>query len=263
MKKRIIILSIVIITLSLLTFGLMNTNNTEMAKESAIATSTKSVDENKNFTDFMYDVGTRFSPIKKADLDTIRSFNDIIGQEHAERIIEYKSVTVYLMQDGKKTNTKESGTTAIFNAKQLKMLQDFDYSTNLIIWADYQGKHVETGEIEDASWTPYLTIVPEKQAVYQDGKEALMTFLKETGKAAVAKANVDAIKLQPAKLFFTVTKNGSVEKVKLDRSSNYPEIDNFMIELIQKTPRNWIPAENSNDEKVDQELVISFGLIGC
>ena len=39
--------------------------------------------------------------------------------------------------------------------------------------------------------------------------------------------------------------------------------DNKMIELITKTPGLWIPAENSRGEKVDQELVLSFGMVGC
>ena len=28
-------------------------------------------------------------------------------------------------------------------------------------------------------------------------------------------------------------------------------------------PRAWQPAENAKGEKVDQELVISFGAMGC
>jgi hypothetical protein len=36
-----------------------------------------------------------------------------------------------------------------------------------------------------------------------------------------------------------------------------------MMELIQMTPGQWQPAENELGEKVDQELVVSFGLIGC
>jgi len=36
-----------------------------------------------------------------------------------------------------------------------------------------------------------------------------------------------------------------------------------MIELITKTPGEWQPAENYKGEKVDQELVVSFGLMGC
>ena len=36
-----------------------------------------------------------------------------------------------------------------------------------------------------------------------------------------------------------------------------------MIELIYKIPGTWQPAENAKGEKIDQELVLSFGLMGC
>ena len=127
--------------------------------------------------------------------------------------------------------------------------------------ADLKEKNAETGVLEDTRWTPYLTIVPEKQAEYSEGKEALMKYLKENSEDA--RAHIIPEKLQPAKLYFTVTKNGTIAHVRLDRSSNYPVVDKRMIDLITNLPGKWEPAENLKGEKVDQELVISFGLIGC
>ncbi|MEX0272801.1 MAG: energy transducer TonB, partial [Flavobacteriaceae bacterium] len=68
---------------------------------------------------------------------------------------------------------------------------------------------------------------------------------------------------QPAKLFFTVTAKGSLENIRLDRSSGYPSIDEKMLELLPQVPGKWIPAQNRNGENVAQELVVSFGLLGC
>jgi hypothetical protein len=73
---------------------------------------------------------------------------------------------------------------------------------------------------------------------------------------------VQADLLKPAKLFFTVTIKGSIKNVYLDRTSGYPDVDKTMIELISKVPSAWEPAQNTKGEKVDQELVVSFGLIG-
>jgi hypothetical protein len=108
-----------------------------------------------------------------------------------------------------------------------------------------------------------LTIVPETQAEYSKGKAALKEYLKESSKASRDIANVDPEKLQPAKLYFTVTKKGAIENVKLDRTSNYSLVDEAMIELIKNAPGTWKPAENLKGEKVEQELVVSFGLMGC
>jgi hypothetical protein len=267
MKKSILIIAVVVITLSLTAFGKMQSNNSEVNELEESNTDLSAAVKNKNtdriFTDFIYEIGPRFNPIKKSDLDSIRSFNDIIGQEHANRIVEYKWVTVVLIIDDKESNVREFGTSDILTEAQLKLLHSFDYSTNLMIAADYQGKNKETGALEDTHWTPYLTIVPEKQAEYSKGKDALMEYLKESSKASREIANVDPEKLQPAKLYFTVTKKGTIENIKLDRTSNYPLVDEAMIELIKNAPNKWIPAENSEGEKVNQELVVSFGLLGC
>ena len=269
MKKSVLIIFTAVIILSLTAFGIMSNSNLESneatLKDNTVVMNTEVTSEiaNNIFTDFIYDVGPRFTPIKKTDLDAIRSYNDIIDQEHANRIIEYKWVTVVLIIDDKESSVREFGTSDVLTEAQLKLLHSFDYSTNLMIAADYQGKNKETGALEDTHWTPYLTIVPEKQAEYSDGKDALKKYLKENSKASRDKANVDPEKLQPAKLFFTVTKNGTIENVRLDRTSNYPLVDKTMIELIKNTPGTWKSAENLEGKKVDQELVVSFGLMGC
>lgn len=268
MKKSILIFCAVIITLSFTAFSVIQMSNSEVneldkLESESVVMSTLVNDKitNRIFTDFIYDVGPRFSPIKKSDLDKIKSFNDIIGQEHANRIVEYKWVTVVLIIDDKESNVREFGTSDVLTEAQLKLLHSFNYSTNLMIAADYQGKNKETGALEDTHWTPYLTIVPEKQAEYSEGIVDLKKYLKDNSEAA--RTHVIAEKLQPAKLYFTVTKKGTIENVRLDKTSNYPLVDKKMIELITNLPGKWDPAENQKGEKVDQELVVSFGLMGC
>lgn len=116
-------------------------------------------------------------------------------------------------------------------------------------------------QLGKSGYTPFLAVVPEKQAEYEGGKDALMEYLKENSKEARGGIQMD--ELQPFKLLFTVTKKGTIENVKLDGASGYLSINNRMIELITKAPGKWKPAENPKGEKVDQELVISFGLTGC
>jgi len=268
MKKNILILSTAIIVLSLLAFGFINGDQSEsdqlkasVSEDVASNVETTIKIENKVFNDFIYDVGPRFWAVKKDEVHMATSFGDFIGEEHVQRIVSYKYLSVMVYEDGKRPDKKEINSTGILTEAQLKILRSSDYSTNLLIWADYIEKNEETGELEDAHWTPHITVVPEKQAEYSDGKEALKEYLKESSKES--RVNVDPNKLQPAKLFFTVTKKGKIENVKLDRTSNYPEVDKTMIELITKTQGKWQPAENSKGEKVDQELVVSFGLMGC
>jgi len=215
----------------------------------------------KVFTDFIYDVGSRFEAIKKRDVDKATSIDAFFDEKQLQSIVSLKSVSIILIKGDKRTDTQTIGDSDKLTTAQLKLIQSFGYSTNFLIKAEYQKINKETGEIEDSYSTPHLTIVPEKQATYIYGKTALKKFLKENSEKA--RTNVDPEKLKPAKLYFTITKNGSIKNVKLDRPSGYPLVDKTMIELITKTSGKWIPAENYTGEKVNQELVVSFGLMGC
>ncbi|WP_412984978.1 hypothetical protein [Pontimicrobium sp. IMCC45349] len=265
MKKRITIISLAIIAVSLTAYSTINYKDINECNK-VVAEKNNTAEEkikSRIFTDFIYEIGPRFTPIKKSDLHKLTSFSDYIGNEHAQRIINYKSLSVMLVVNDRPSDDRITNTDNNFNKEQLHFLKSLDYSTNLMMWADYEEVSEETGEIQDAHWTPYLTVVPETQAQYSDGIKALKIFLKEATEDTRVKANVDPEKLQPAKLYFTVTKNGAIENVKLDRTSNYPQVDDKMIQLIKEAPGYWTPARNTKGDKVDQELVVSFGLMGC
>lgn len=264
MKKIILFICII----SLTTLGCLKPNNQEsptldISVNESLAIKTKIPEKVKKriFTNFIYDVGPRFSAIKKKDIDKATSIATFFDEKQLKSISSLKSVDIIIIKEDKRTDTKTTGNSYKLTKTQLKLLQSLDYSTNFLIRAEYQQLNKETGELEDSYSTPHLTIVPEKEASYSQGMDALKKFLKENSKKA--RINVDPEKLKPAKLYFTVSKNGDIENVKLDRSSGYPIVDKTMIELIYKTPGKWQPAENYKGEKVNQELVVSFGLMGC
>jgi hypothetical protein len=170
-------------------------------------------------------------------------------------------VSVIIIENDEQTDMRETGYSGMLTFDQINLLQSFDYSTNFLIRADFQEMNAVSGALENNYASPHLTMVPEKQAVYANGKDALLEYLSKNNKENTANLNID--KLRPAKLYFTVSKKGAISNVRLDRTSGYSNIDNTMIELINKAPGMWVPAEDSNGQKVDQELVISFGMIGC
>jgi len=270
MKKNIIIFSAALVTLCLTAYGFINRNNTEailletpVFEEVAVNIQAKEKIKKRIFTDFIYGVGPRFGAIKKEDLENKNFFSDYIGEEHAQKIVSFKSLSVILLDGDKKTDVRETSNSGLFTDAQISLLQSFPYSSNILIWAEYIEENKENNTIEKAHWTPHLTIVPEKQAICigLGGKDALSNYLK--GSIMEYTVDIDPEELQPAKLFFTVTKNGNIENVYLDRTSNFPEIDKKMIELVTNAPMTWEPAENSHGDKIDQELVVSFGLMGC
>ena len=67
-------------------------------------------------------------------------------------------------------------------------------------------------------------------------------------------------KLGALKLSFIVTKNGKITNVAHDAmTTGYPTLDEKFMELIRKIPGPWTAAENANGEKIDYELVFTFG----
>lgn len=268
MKKNNLIFGIAVVALGLMAFGYISLNNEvavslEPNSKSEIADNTKAKEkiEKRIFSDFVYNVGPRFSPIKKEELNKVKTVTDFLDEEQLQRIVSYISVSVIIIEGDKESHVRETGNGDLLTPAQIELLQSSEYSTNFKIRAEYKEKNKKTGKIEDSYSTPHLTIVPEKQAEYVYGYKALIEYLKENIKEHTA--NVDPEKLQPAKLYFTITKTGAIKNVNLDRTSNFPEIDKKMLELISNLEGIWNPAENSKSEKVDQELVVSFGLMGC
>ena len=268
MKKNIIIYGAVLTVIGIIAYGFMIRNNAETDSLEAlvsenIISNTQVIEkiEKKIFEDFIYDVGPRFSPIKKETIDKATAIDDFFDEEQMQRIVNLTSTSVILFIDNKQSDIRATGDSFKLNEAQLKLLQSSNYSTNLIVRVDYQTIGEENGKLIDDYSTPHLTIVPQKQASYLFGKDAIKYYLKENSKEA--RIGVDPDKLKPAKLFFTVTKKGTIENIHLDSSSNYPVVDKKMIEIISNLPGEWEPAENTKGEKVDQELVVSFGLMGC
>lgn len=264
MKKSIIIFSAIITTLSLTAYGFRNWNFSTANQEKGTCNKSgvsEYSSRKKSAPEFFCAVGTRFASIKKEDLNKIRSIKDFLPEQEIQSIISYKSIQVTILDDATPTELSEIGNSAILTDAQVKLLQSTDYSTNILIRADYRKKNVKTGGLEDSYSTPHLTIVPENQAVYVDGKDALVEYLKENSKEKTT--NLEEGKLKPGKLYFTVTKTGTISNVKVVATSGYGSIDKKMIELVTEMPGKWKPAAKLNGENVDQELVLSFGLMGC
>ncbi|WP_452221362.1 hypothetical protein [Lacinutrix salivirga] len=266
MKKKILLFTAVLITLSLTAFNVINQSSkaTEQKKDSAVAT-TKANEPKTNalFTDFIYDVGPRFQPFKKSDVHNAKHIIDFIGEEDTNSIATLKSVEIIVIKDERQTTTKEIGYSKVLTEAQRKLLQSFDYNSHFNIRVEYTKINKETGHLEHKFSSPHITVVTEKLAEYSEGNDALKTYLRENSRDARLEANVDPLKLQPAKLFFIITKKGLIENIKLDRTSKYPLVDKTMINLIKNLPGTWTPAKNEKGENINQEFVVSFGLIGC
>ncbi|NND63574.1 MAG: hypothetical protein HKN48_10340 [Flavobacteriaceae bacterium] len=243
-----------------------NSNDGTVVENSIVYTADEKSDVDYNIDyglspDFFLEVGPRLNTITKEELGKTTSFADFIAKEHAQSIVSYKTLDVILLDDTELTKTRVDGKGGNFSEEQLNFLKSFDYSTNILIWAEYTEKDQRTGLLQDNHWTPYLTIVPETQAEYKDGHEALLNYLTEN--TAEVSFELDKDKLKPGRIYFTITQDGKISNVKVNATCGFDSIDKLMINLIRFTSGKWESAKNAEGEKVNQDLVISFGRMGC
>ena len=268
MKRNVILLSAGVLSIGLMAFGYAKLNTSSNEKCQALkpqkATSNPYIEVNTKdevFTDFFYDFGPRFGmTISKSNLQAARTVGDILPADDLKNIESYKSVNVIIIKNDEQTDIRSKGYSDKFTDAQLKLLRSMDYSTNFLMRTDFE-RNDDDKRPNNTYITPHMTVVPEKQAEFKEGKDALLDFIKKANKKFTI--NLDEKKLAPAKLYFTISKTGTVENINLDRSCGYSTIDINMIEYITKSAGKWIPAENEKGEKVEQELVLSFGMVGC
>ena len=265
MKKGILILCGVAIV-SLSSFAYMNWNNSESCE--AEVSCNKAVIYDSNQSDLfslpsdlnlVYKVEPRFiARITKENLHNATSIIDILPKEATKFMETYQNVLVSILQDD--GEIKEFGVNETLNEAQLKLIRSADYSTNFYINADCKQKS-QVGRSYDYDLVYYMSVIPEQEAKFVGGNDALVEYLKESSKAATAIITED--KLRPGKVDFTVSKDGKITNVKLESTSGFPSVDEKLVELIENMPEKWQPATNSKGEKVDQGLVFFFGLFGC
>ncbi|WP_299103352.1 hypothetical protein [uncultured Winogradskyella sp.] len=265
MKQRIIILGTALALLSILFFGLTNMESSDAKDLSKKRNNSIAIDSAINYGPFLkelpdlhYSVDARFEAVQKADIQAATSIYDFLNEDEKHQIEEIKSVKLIVIKDNQQSELQEYGTTAQLTKAQLKLLRSLDYFNHFTIRTEFKGKNKETGVIEDKFFGPHITIVPDQQAAYVDGKEALITYLKENSLEALNVITDD--RLNAIKYSFIISKEGKVKDVKHDAmKTGYPSIDNKFKDLLQKIPGEWLPARKSNGEKMEQEFVFTFG----
>jgi len=212
-------------------------------------------------TEFFYDMGPRFRPIKKSLLQNDLSVSDFLDRSELERFDTFHRLSVIKLHRDYSTERRIDAAGSEFSEDQLEMLRSLNYSDSFYIKAYYSGKNKVTGESEVDYFSPHFTVAPEKSAEYFEGKTALLDYFRVNNERYTE--SLDRDRLMPAKLYFTVSQSGEIENVHLENTCGFEQVDEWMIKLAENLPGKWKVATNETGEKVDQELVISYGLVGC
>ncbi len=243
-KKSILIFCAVLTILSLMAFGIIQKSDSEK------------VSIGKPDIELFFNIGSKFgTTITKEKLHKATSVIDILPKDTDWPSYPIQSVNVTVFRGT--TETSEMGKHLALNTAQQQLLRTLNYSDCFSFIAPCKGKHKDTGDLETYDLFYRFTVTPEKEAQYSGGDFALIRYLKK--KSTKQAENVKEDQLERGAVNFTISKTGTITNVNLASTSGYSSLDEVMIELITTLPETWEPAENSKGEKVDQELVFSFG----
>ncbi len=259
MKKLLFVFSAAVVTFSLTAFAFINWNNSITDKKENFC---HSLEEFKNdyFAYVYYNLGDRFrSTITKEELRQAKSITDILTPGATEpRTNSVKSMISILNEDNEVT---EGGDSDILSPAQLKLIQSATYSSNIRITSIEKMQTCNTGNARYDSFDYYMTVIPEKAAELTISQDALIEYIRINSKEITR--SIQQENLRSGKACFIVNENGTASDARLISTSGYDSLDDTILQLINTAPTKWIPAENSKGEKVEQELVLSFGTMGC
>mgnify|MGYP005994280341 CR=1 FL=1 len=268
MRNRVIVL-VSIACLGLTGFGLIKWDGIKQHKKYAAHNSCSSKEiepiyrlEKLNYSDFFYDVGPRFGrTISKKALQTVSTLQDLMGNEVLDNKNKLELLSVIKVIGDRQSKIREEGQSTALTAKQIQLLKTFTYGSSFVLQAKYTQQNSESEIMETNTYTPHFTVVPEQPALYPQGKEHFLTYFKKHNK--INTFNLDEKQLRPAKLYFIIDQTGRITNIRLDRSCGFKHIDEAMIKLLAEQPHKWIPSKNALGETIEEELVLSFGLVGC
>ena len=247
MKKNTLIVCAALTTLSITAFAFGTIDSTENEITELKANEQPS---------FIYDIDSRFiANISKEDIRNAKTIIDLIPENAGWDNFDFKEVTIKVLPN--EISTYAKGKSKELNLDQINLLKTIDYSTNFVVDTYVKSKYPSAND----HYPYYITVIPEKEANYMGGKKAIINYLKRGCSSTIAKIKKGNLKAGKAR--FTISKTGSIKNVKLESTSGYPSVDKKMLELILIMSGIWFPASNENGKTVEQELVFSFGTMGC
>jgi hypothetical protein len=261
MKRKLILLSAVVIATAITTYGFVSANTVESKINtcSASESTTSAEVSTKKKREFILEVRTAFNhTVTKEDLQNAKDIADILPENALSGVREHWFVQVSRVNGSREIT--ENGSESKLTSEQLELIQTMDYSNDIMIHSDCQ-RETDEGSVEYYDLIYYMSIVPATQAEYAEGNDALTSYIEEQISEELKK--VDSDKIRPGKIELTISKDGEITATSIQSSCGYTNIDTKIKELLSNLPAKWNSAKNGNNTPVEQKLVFFYGAMGC
>ncbi|WP_055434945.1 energy transducer TonB [Lacinutrix algicola] len=258
MKNQSIILSLsILITFSFTSCNNPSKNTIELKDIAQLELANQNMNPGKAESEYYYGIGSRFEAISKTDLRNITTIFPFNRDQENEQIEKVNSTEIIIIENDRQTEKRTYGTSEKLNESQIALFKSLDYNNNFSMKTLFQEKNTDALTSEEKKFNPHYTVTPEKEATYVEGEDAIVNYLIINTKEETA--DLDNKKIRPAKIYFTITKEGNIKHVRIDRTTGYPVLDKKLIELISNISGQWEPAQNNNGEIIEQEFAFTFG----
>ena len=192
--------------------------------------------------------------ISEEKLKNAQTISDVIENYPSNWITDYNSVTVATTVNGKTIEAIGPDDKLTNQQKQI-----FKTASNVLLVVQYQ-KENNKNEIQNRQMNVSLVVTPDIEAEYIGGYELMISDLKENSLTIINEKNLNYLP-QPS-ISFVINKDGVVENVKLEATSNDAKIDALLIKTVQNMP-NWKPATNKDGVNIKQGFMLNVGQNGC
>lgn len=191
--------------------------------------------------------------IQENKLDKINTLTDLDKRYPTSWVREYISVEISAYKNG--TQTKASGISEVLNQEQKELIRLADRSSDIAVSVMYLPENsLKNNTVKQYDFK--VTIMPDKNAIYDEGAEQLTQYLQENSIVNIEAGSFTGYDLTAIK--FTITEQGHISDIQVAMPSKDTKIDEMLVAAISKMP-SWKPAEFSNGLKVKQNFVLTIG----
>ena len=171
----------------------------------------------------------------------------------------YISTQIKSILNGKEITS--SGTDGMLTTEQQVILAKLDMGSNVEVEVKYNSTNVVTKESDPQTMKFTVTLIPEVEATYVGGYEALTSYFQEKDIKVIAEQFDQEERL--AVVRFVIQEDGRPSDINVVQSSDDDQADQKLIDLV-KNMSQWTPAVNASGDNVAQEFELVVGsMIGC
>jgi TonB family protein len=219
--------------------------------------SAESIRENLRYEVYLFN--PYGAPISRTELSAAKSMVDLMKEYPSSWVSNYISTEVSVVSNGEEKTAK--GSDGTLNEAQRALLKVADFNTKININVKYKQENSATRKIEENNLNYLISVIPDTEATYSAGRDALKDYLKKNAMDLIPDADLKDLK--EGTVHFTINEKGQVEGVELIEGTGKSTVDQLLLNAIGKMPK-WKPAKDAKGTAVKQQFSFSAGnRFGC